>query len=95
MSRHLTPVLYTLIDPRADQSQADVIRGAHALGYELVPFNGWSNADLGPSGQPGPRRAEANLNARRIAEIVDALTQDDDCPVIHAVDMRALAAAQD
>ena len=68
----LTPVFYTKINPDA-VTVTEVFHVAHTLGYELVKFDGWTDADLGPSGQPGPRRTEANENGRRIAEIVDAL----------------------
>ena len=68
----MKPVYYTQINPDTT-TETEIFRKAHALGYELVKFAGWTDADLGPSGNPGPRRAEANKNARRIAEIVDAV----------------------
>jgi len=68
----MRPVYYTKINPDTTPLTG-IFRVAHALGYELIQFPGWTDADLGPSGQPGPRRTEANENGRRIAEIVDAL----------------------
>lgn len=66
--------LYTAMDlTEADGvTEADVIRRAHALGYELIKFNGWTDADLGPSGMPGPRRAEATENRRKLKLICDS-----------------------
>ena len=63
---------YTNIRPASGQSEADVIRKAHVLGYELVNFDGWDDEDLGASGNHGPRWAEAKENGKILREIQDA-----------------------
>lgn len=65
-------VLYSNIRCAEGQVVTDIFRRAHALGYELVQFNGWDNDDLGASGMPGPRRADADRNMEMIQEIQDA-----------------------
>lgn len=65
-------VLYCTIRPAIGQTAAEVIRRAHALGYEMVPFNGWDNADLGFAGNRGPRWTEAKLNGEKLRCIQDA-----------------------
>ena len=63
---------YTTIRPAIGQTEAYVIKKAHALGYELVKFNGWDNDDLCSSGSHGPRWDEARANNRILNEIQDA-----------------------
>lgn len=70
-------VFYSFIRPAHGQSIADVIRKAQNMGYSMMPFNGWDNDDLGYSGAPGPRRAEAAANGKILREIQDA------CVVYH------------
>ena len=65
-------VFYSHIRPAYGQTEIDVIRRAHALGYELMPFNGWTDSDLGFAGNRGPRLALCRANGTRIAEIQDA-----------------------
>ena len=67
-------VLYSAIRLTEGQSLTDIIRTAHALGYELVRFNGWTNEDLGHryGEYKGARRDEADANAKMIREIQDA-----------------------
>lgn len=73
-----TTVFYTDIDTSdGGPNEIEVIRHAQRLGYELVRFAGWSDADLGPSGTPGPRREMAEINRQRIREIVRTLTTID------------------
>lgn len=60
-------VLYTAIIPAEGQSEIDVIRKAHVLGYELVKFAGWDDQDLS-----GLRKAEAKANQKKIIEIQNA-----------------------
>lgn len=71
MTRATTAVLYSGIRPAFGQTEADIIRRAHALGYELVSFAGWDDADLGASGNHGPRWREAQENGARLREIQD------------------------
>lgn len=67
----MTTVFYTAIRPAIGQREDEVIRRAHVLGYELVPFAGWDDADLGYAGNRGPRWAEAQINGARLREIQD------------------------
>jgi hypothetical protein len=69
------PVFYTTIRPAIGQTVAHVIKRAQALGYELVQFNGYTDADIGPSGE---KRAEATTNARRADQIQNACRVDFD-----------------
>jgi hypothetical protein len=78
----MKPVFYTHIRPAIGQTVVDVIRRAHTLGYEMMTFAGWTDADLGPSGMPGPRRAEAKANGELIRAIQDACELDGDWPHI-------------
>jgi hypothetical protein len=78
----MKPVLYTHIRPAIGQPVLDVIRRAHSLGYELILFAGWTDADLGPSGMPGPRRDDAKANGDSIRAIQDACEIDGDWPCI-------------
>lgn len=65
-------VLYSKIRPAIGQNEADVVKKAHALGYELVKFNGWDNDDLGSSGNHGPRWGDVRVNGIALREIQDA-----------------------
>ena len=67
-----TTVFYSHIRPAHGQTETHVIRQAHLLGYELMPFNGWDDADLGASGNHGPRWAEACENGKKLRAIQDA-----------------------
>lgn len=69
---NMKTVLYTRIRPAHGQTEAQVISRAHVLGYELMPFNGWDDADLGYAGNRGPRWAEAKLNGEKLRAIQDA-----------------------
>lgn len=68
----MTTILYSAIRPATGQTVADVIRRARDMGYTLTIFNGWTDDDIGPSGMPGPRRAEVNSNGSILREIQDA-----------------------
>lgn len=72
MSRTLTAALYSGIRLAHDQTFATIARKAHALGYELVEFAGWSDSDLGTAGNRGPRWTEAKANGKALSEIQDA-----------------------
>ena len=66
-------VLYTRMENEDGQEPTAVefkriVSVAHALGYELVPFEGWSDSDFG-----SPRRRQARENGQAIREIVNAL----------------------
>ena len=65
-------ILYSANRPAEGQTITDVIRRARALGYTLMRFEGWTDADLGPSGMPGPHRADADRNRMALREIQDA-----------------------
>jgi len=64
--------LYSAIRPAIGQTEADVIKKAYILGYELVRFNGWDNDDLGSSGNHGSRWQEAKINGEILREIQSA-----------------------
>ena len=49
-----------------------IVSVAHSLGYELVPFEGWTDVDLGMPGNPGPRKQDAKRNGEALREICDA-----------------------
>ena len=68
------PVLYYKIRPAIGQTVPEIIRKASAMGYTLVPFNGWDDADLGRrfGSHKGPRRDEADANQKILVEIQDA-----------------------
>ena len=82
MTRELSPVLYTCLRLADGQSMPQLLRVIHTLGYELVRFCGWTDADLGMPGNRGPRWVEAQTNYGRIvaiqraAAIVDEHGQD-------------------
>lgn len=67
-------VLYSAIRPAIGQTAADVIRKAQNMGYTMMRFNGWSNADLGNryGEYKGPRRDEADANSTILRQIQDA-----------------------
>jgi hypothetical protein len=77
---------FTKIRPAEGQNIVDIIKRAHALGYELTPFEGFTAADLGASGNHGPRWDSAQTNGRILREIQDAcvvhLSDGDDWPHI-------------
>ena len=66
------PVFYTKIRAAYGQTEIDVIRRAHVLGYELIPFSGYTNSDIGYAGNPGPLHAQSRENLRRAIAIQDA-----------------------
>jgi hypothetical protein len=68
----MQPVRYTKIIPQEGQPLTEVFRKAHALGFELVQFDGWTDSDIGTSSNPGPSRAMVKENAKYVAEILDA-----------------------
>ena len=68
----MTTVFYSHIRPALGQTVVEIIRRAHTLGYELMPFRGWDDTDLGYPGNPGPHRAAAKLNLKHCIEIQDA-----------------------
>jgi hypothetical protein len=70
--RELQPVLYVRVRLAEGQSLVDVFRKAQVLGYELVPFEGWTDEDLGASGNHGPMWERARENARAIQLIQEA-----------------------
>ena len=83
LEKIMTTVFYTAIRPANGQSVASIIRTAQTIGYTMVKFNGWTDDDLGPSGMPGPRRAEAKVNLDLLNEIQDACEEvDGDFPHI-------------
>jgi len=69
----MRPVYYTKIDLYDGITELDVMRRAHALGFEMIPFNGWDDNDLGTSGNHGPCWHAARLNHERRMEIIDSL----------------------
>lgn len=82
-------VLYANIRAAHGQTEAQIIRWAHVLGYELVPFNGWDETDIGYAGHRGPRWEEAKTNGKKLRLIQDACVvhspEGDDWP--HIVQM--------
>jgi hypothetical protein len=68
----MTPVFYSAIRPAIGQTVPDVVRRARDMGYTMMIFNGWTDDDIGPSGAPGPRRAEVKFNGTILREIQDA-----------------------
>ncbi len=82
------PVFYTKIRPAEGQREDEVIKIAHNLGYELMPFNGYTDADIGYAGNRGPKYAESRENLTRCIEIQNAAVKHfengDDWPhIIH------------
>jgi hypothetical protein len=71
----MKPVFYTTIDLYDGISEVDVIKRAHILGYELVPFDGFTDLDLGMPGNRGPRWSIARKNLAAIIEITDSLVR--------------------
>lgn len=67
-------VFYSAIRPAIGQTVADVIRQANRMGFSMVIFNGWTDADLGRrfGDGKGPRRDEADANQVLLMEIQDA-----------------------
>lgn len=66
----MKPVFYTTMNLDHGTTLADICRTAHTLGYEMVPFAGYSNSDLGYSSNRGPRWNEARANQALINEIL-------------------------
>ena len=64
--------LYTKIRPAEGQSEVEIIRKAHVLGYELVPFEGYTDSDIGYAGNKGPKYDESKKNLAALKEIQDA-----------------------
>ncbi|NTW07696.1 MAG: hypothetical protein HGA29_07620 [Syntrophaceae bacterium] len=79
-------VFYTTIRPAEGQRIDDVIKIAHDLGYKLVPFEGYTESDIGYACHPGIKYHESNENMKRCIEIQDAavvhLPNGDDWPYI-------------
>ncbi|MEN6624346.1 MAG: hypothetical protein ABFD50_22715 [Smithella sp.] len=80
-------VFYTTIRPAKGQSVDQVVKIAHELGYKLVPFDGYTDNDVGYDCHPGIKHDEANENMKRCIEIQDAAVvhlpnEDDDWPHI-------------
>ena len=73
-------VLYSAIRPAVGQTPQGIIAQAQRLGYQMVIFNGWTDADLGMKygDQKGPRRDEATTNANLISELHDMLAVETD-----------------
>lgn len=78
-SRKLDVVFYTHIDLNHDEdggeniTEAQVIRRAHTLGYELMRFPGWTDAELAsPRFSPQSRLTEVRANQAKIHEITNA-----------------------
>lgn len=65
---------YTKIRTATGQPETDIIRTAHTLGYELMQFAGWTNADLGTASKRGPHYEQAKRNHKILMEITDACT---------------------
>ena len=89
--RTLEPVFYREIRPADGQRIDEVIRIAHNLGYEMIPFNGWDNQDIGAPGNRGPHYDEVVINRKRCGEIQDAaivhMAEGDDWPhIIYTVE---------
>lgn len=72
MTTHLIPVFYTSIRPAHGQTEVEIIRRAHALGYELVSFAGWTDADIGYAGNRGPSYTASRNNLLHANKIRDA-----------------------
>lgn len=66
---------YTKIDLYDGLTEADVIKRAHVLGYELMKFAGYSDADLGMPGNHGPRWADAQRNKTALKTISGSLVK--------------------
>lgn len=64
-------VFYSKIRPADGQTEIEVIKKAHILGYELVPFDGFDNQDLS-----GACKKMARLNLNRILEIQDSCVKN-------------------
>lgn len=71
-----TVVFYKKIQLYDGITMLDVLRRSHALGFELVPFNGYSDDDLGVPGNRGPRWNDARRNMDAIKEIVACLVKN-------------------
>lgn len=65
-------VFYVNIRPAVGQRIDQVITKASRMGYTLMRFEGYSDADIGPSGEHGPKWAESRANMRAIQAIQDA-----------------------
>jgi hypothetical protein len=75
-------ILYTTIRPAEGQAETDIHRKAQAMGYTLIPFEGFSDADLGAPGNRGPRWKMASENRIRINDLTDACHHEGDWPEI-------------
>ncbi len=69
-------VFYTRIELYPGLTEVQVIKRAHVLGYELIPFEGWTDAELGMPGNHGPRWAEARANRKAITQIANSLIKN-------------------
>jgi hypothetical protein len=68
--------LYTLIEPPTQKTvEWVIIEAQRRCGITLVPFNGWTDSDLGMPGNPGIRMADHRANAVLLREIEDATVQ--------------------
>ena len=68
----MKPVFYTEMKLDHGATVADICRMAHVLGYEMVPFNGYTDQDLGYAGNRGPKWNESRVNMAAINEVLDA-----------------------
>lgn len=66
----LTPVFYRTIV--SETPLHTIVRHAHVLGYELMPFEGYATGTLGGRGSR-PDRAAALENAARLSEILESM----------------------
>ncbi|MHB2010052.1 MAG: hypothetical protein ACYCOX_18700 [Acidobacteriaceae bacterium] len=78
----MKPIFYTNIRPAHGQTESAVIKKAHVLGFELVRFNGYSDADIGYAGNRGPKYDESRENLAALREIQDACMVSGDWPHI-------------
>ena len=72
------PVFYNNIRSANGQPVHHIIKKAQVLGYELMPFEGWTNADH------RTRKAEIRDNRKKILEIQSACEFNGDWPHITA-----------
>lgn len=71
LAADLQQVFYTDIRPAEGQTEDQVKEIAKRLGYVLIPFEGYTNVDLGMPGNHGPKWEESRENFKRIMKIQD------------------------
>lgn len=68
----MEPIFYRTIRPAQSQTEAQVIQIAQRLGFQMVQFNGWDNADIGYPGNPGPHYETSRKNLVNAKIVQDA-----------------------